>query len=226
MADVVFRTQGRGYAKEDVTQYINQMDKEMQQLRSDLQASQNKAQAASRQNSEKDTKIAELLQQMSEQQEQNAFLTDSVNRMGEQINESKAQAGSQQQRADELAQTVAQSEQQIAQLQKQNRELTEQMAKSDENSRQIGEVIIEAHRMAGEIVANAEERARTITLNAQLVVAKLAEDIGHFQFELDAMRRAILENTEQMNARLDAMYGAVEDAQRTFTDRFSKGANA
>ncbi len=218
MQNIVFKTQPRGFAKEEVVAYIQSLDKEMEQLReqtrSDLMSAEQKLMAAWEDVSARDARIAELEKQLEEEKAQTDFLTDSINKLGEQIEQQKKQT-------EESTLTADYQERELVKLQARNDELCEKLNKVEDASKQIGDTIIDAHRIAAEIVENANDRARTITVNAQMAVAKIAEEISRFHIELDALRESISTNTESMNTRLAAMTGAVEDTQRSFLGRFS-----
>lgn len=219
MQNIVFKTQPRGFAKEEVVAYIQSLDKEMEQLReqtrSDLMSAEQKLMAAWEDVSARDARIAELEKQLEEEKAQTDFLSDSINKLGEQIELQKKQA-------EETSLTADYQERELAKLQAHNDELCDKLDKLEDASRQIGDTIIDAHRIAAEIVENANDRARTITVNAQMAVAKIAEEISRFHIELDALRESISTNTESMNTRLAAMTGAVEDTQRSFLGRFGE----
>lgn len=215
MQNIVFKTQPRGFAEGRGRRIHTVAGQEMEQLReqtrSDLMSAEQKLMAAWEDVSARDARIAELEKQLEEEKAQTDFLTDSINKLGEQIEQQKKQT-------EESTLTADYQERELVKLQARNDELCEKLNKVEDASKQIGDTIIDAHRIAAEIVENANDRARTITVNAQMAVAKIAEEISRFHIELDALRESISTNTESMNTRLAAMTGAVEDTQRSFLD--------
>lgn len=246
MENVTFRTAMRGFAKEDVMSYIEKMDRELTDVRAKLEkTSAEKTQLQQGASSGEDERVSglearvkeleEALQQLHEEyvkKEQEAAGLQT------QLDEEKKQSQAYKSATEQLSQSLEQErknaedstltlqyqEKQISALQAKNQELLDQSSRSEDTSKQVGDVIIEAHRIANDIVKNAEERARTITVNAQLAVAKIASDISSFHTELDALSDALRTNTKAMQERLDAMTGAVETTQKTFVDRFSDNA--
>lgn len=220
MENVVFKTVTRGFAKDEVMAYIAKLDAELERTRAAAQTAENgarqSADAMRGELSARDNNAATLAAQLSEEHEQNTFLTESVNKLGGEIAELKKQV-------EEAALAAEYQEREIADLQRKNNELTDELTKNDDASKQIGDAIIEAHQIAKEIVTKAEERAKQITGNAQLVVARIAEDIGGFRSELETLRETIATNTGAMQNRLTAMCGAIDDTQRLFVERFSDG---
>lgn len=238
MDSVVFRTVARGFAKDEVIGYIDNLDRQLTSLRQELaekdvsdKLRETKAQLANANDQtemlaqaviERDKQIAQLEAQLSDLQEQSQFLTDTVNQLTEELAAEKDAA-------DENGLTLQYQEQQLDALTAKNRELLdalnakeqEQQAK-DDPAQQVGEVIVEAHRIAAEIVKNAEDRARSISISTQLAVAKIASDISSFHTDLDSLSEALTTNTATMRERLDNMITAVEDTQKVFVDRFSE----
>lgn len=245
MENVTFRTAVRGFAKDDVMNYIEKMDRELTDVRTKLDkasADQKKTQNAAKAETDSrvetlETKIRELEEALAQAQSELNEKKEQLAAVQTQLDEEKKLSQSSKNTAEQLANTLEQErknaedatlalqyqEKQISVLQAKNQELMDQSSRSEDTSKQVGDVIIEAHRIANDIVKNAEERARTITVNAQLAVAKVASDISSFHTELDALSESLQTNTRAMQERLDNMISAFEITQKNFVERFSDG---
>lgn len=241
MENVTFRTAVRGFAKDDVMNYIEKLDQELTAVRSKLEqatAGQESSAGSDGRTQELESRVHELEETLAQAQKDLSGKEEELTALRAQLEEEKKQSLSYKSSAGQLSEelevcrknaedtalTLQYQEKQISALQAKNQELLDQSSRSEDTSKQVGDVIIEAHRIANDIVKNAEERARTITVNAQLAVAKIASDISSFHTELDTLSEALKTNTKTMQERLDAMTGAVETTQKNFVDRFSDNA--